>query len=487
MNIKTLACSLIAVMFMMSCDSDTSSLGGSIIPSYDIVQISSDTCYATSRSIAIDDPLLMKTTVCTLGRYTDPLTSVSFNSGFLTQLNCVENFELPDSVYGIGNHVFPDWFIEKVGDADPYYANLRLYFSDFFGDSVNTVKIDIFLLDKMLDGNSRYYTDTDPNEYYDETAEPVASALVSPINFLDSDSLRSTSKYYPSLTFRLPDSIAVKILNAYYSDEGRKWFTSASSFMENLCKGFYVRCSQGDGSVFYIDKSVLEVNFKCIEYDKNGKESYKSYMAEFTGSEEVLQVSCIDWKGLDGILADNTHTWIKSPSGILTEISLPVDEMKEGGSSVLNSAKLIMSTVNTPPQSIKPSAPSILMLIRKGKAAEFFKGNNNVDDTESYVATYDGSHGTYTYGNIAEMVEKICSDRSEWLKKNGLEDNNAGRNAYEQANPDWNKAILVPVRTKKNASSQVLNYIVDTYMHQAKFAGGTDGKKINIYTVSSKQ
>lgn len=485
MNIKSLACSMIAVLFMISCDSDTATLGDSVTPSYEIVQISSDTCYATSRSIAVTDPLLIKTTVCTLGRYTDPLTSASFTSGFMTQLNCVEDFDLPDSIYGIGNHRFPDWFIQKVGNADPYYANLRLYFNDYFGDSVNTIKIDIFPLDRMLDGNNRYYTDADPSEYYDETSQPLASALVSPLNFLESDSLRSTSRHYPSLTFRLPDSIATNIFNAYYSEEGRKWFTSATDFMQNLCKGFYVRCSQGDGSVFYIDKSVLEINFKCIEYN-NGEPSYKSYMAEFTGSEEVLQVSCIDWEGLDGILGDDTHTWIKSPSGILTEITLPVDEMKKGGSSVLNSAKLIMSTVNTPAQSIKPSAPGTLLLIRKEKAAEFFMGNNTIDGKDSFIASYDGGHGTYTYGNIADMVEMICSDRTEWLKNNGYNDNLSGRNAFALAHPDWDKVILVPVISKKNNSSLVISYIVDTYMHQVKFPGGTGGKKINIYTVSSK-
>ena len=76
---------MIAVLFMISCDSDTATLGDSVTPSYEIVQISSDTCYATSRSIAVTDPLLIKTTVCTLGRYTDPLTSASFTSAISSE------------------------------------------------------------------------------------------------------------------------------------------------------------------------------------------------------------------------------------------------------------------------------------------------------------------------------------------------------------------------------------------------------------------
>ena len=110
--------------------------------------------------------------------------------------------------------------------------------------------------------------------------------------------------------------------------------------MQNLCKGFYVRCTQGDGSIFYIYKTVLEVNFKCITYNNKNEANYGSYMAEFTGNEEVLQVSSIEWTGLDDVLNDNNCSWIKSPCGVLTEIALPVDEMKKGGTSVLNSAKI---------------------------------------------------------------------------------------------------------------------------------------------------
>lgn len=485
-NIKALACSIVAVLFLMSCDSDTSILGGSVSFSDDIVNISSDTCFATSRSVATIDSLLMKTTLCTLGQYTDPLTGSRFSSGYLTQLNCIENFHLPDSIYGIGDHKFPDWFIDRVGTSDPYYANIRLYFQDFFGDSLNTVKIDVFILDKMLDGNKRYYHDLNPKDYYDENSKPVASALISALNLLESDSLRATTNYQPSLTFRLPDSIAYKILSSYYTDEGRGWFANSTTFMQNLCKGFYVRCTQGDGSIFYIYKTVLEVNFKCITYNNKNEANYGSYMAEFTGNEEVLQVSSIEWTGLDDVLNDNNCSWIKSPCGVLTEIALPVDEMKKGGTSVLNSAKIILSTVNTPSQRFKPSAPGQLLLIRRNKVRSFFDGNNKNDDIESFIATFDKNKGTYTYGNIADMVEKMCDDRSEWLEAQGLADNQAGKDAYAQAHPDWNKVVLIPVLSKKGSTSQVISYIADTYMHQVKLAGGS-GRPISIFTISSNR
>ena len=167
--------------------------------------------------------------------------------------------------------------------------------------------------------------------------------------------------------------------------------------MQNLCKGFYVRCTHGDCSIFYIYKTVLEVNFKCITYNNKNEAIYGSYMAEFTGNEEVLQVSSIEWTGLDDVLNDNNCSWIKSPCGVLTEIALPVDEMKKGGTSVLNSAKIILSTVNTPSQRFKPSAPGQLLLIRRNKVRSFFDGINKNDAIDSFIATFDKNMGSNSY------------------------------------------------------------------------------------------
>jgi uncharacterized Zn ribbon protein len=112
--------------------------------------------------------------------------------------------------------------------------------------------------------------------------------------------------------------------------------------------------------------------------------------------------------------------------------------------------------------------------------------NDKNDDIESFIATFDKNKGTYTYGNIADMVEKMCDDRSEWLEAQGLADNQAGKDAYAQAYPDWNKVVLIPVLSKKGSTSQVISYIADTYMHQVKLAGGS-GRPISIFTISSNR
>ncbi len=478
MNLKTTVCGLLAGLFLISCDADTSALGGSLTPDGDVMTVKNDSCFATSRTIKAADSLLVMTSQCNLGRFTEEVSGSKIEAGYITQLNCMENLTLADSVYGISDFVFPQWFIDAVGDQKPYYAQLKLYYTGYFGDPTNPVKIEVFPLNSMVDPETRYYPDVDPSLFCDIQAEPLATVTVSSLNMQDSDSLRSLSGYYPSITVPLPDSIAKNILEAYFNPATRHYFADSRSFMENLCKGFYIRCSQGDGTMFYINRSILGVNFKHIGFDDDDEPVMESRIAEFQGNSEVMQLNCIKWSGLEGQLSDNSCTWIRSPFGVLTEITLPVDQMRSD-EYVLNAAQLRISTAVTPSSKYKPSVPPTLLLVRKDKMQEFFAKNNAADKTESFVASYSTKYGTYTFENIAAMVEKIYSDRTDWIAENG------GDNAaYEQACPDWNKVVLIPVSANVDSRNSAISYSLDIRMHQVKLIGGDT--PIKIKTIRSK-
>ena len=468
---------------LYSCDEDTAGLGWSIVPEADKIDVQADSCYARSRTVRADDSLAIMTTDCNLGRFTDAM-GASFESGFITQLNCVENYTLPDSIYGIGEHSWPQWFINELGSKDPYYATLTLYFTSFFGDAANVFKIDVFELDRMVNANSSYYPNLDASQFCDMEAQPLASISATARNFQNSDSLRYLSNYYPNISVRLPDSFAKRILEGYYSSNGT-WFKDSKTFMENLCKGFYVRCSQGDGTVLYVREAVLQVNFKCIDTNSAGTRYMASFMADFPGNSEVMQMNCFRWTGLDSRLNDNEATWIMSPFGLFTEIELPVDDMKKDG-SVLNSAQMCLSCAVTESAPYKPANPAYLMLIRKDKAREFFSKNSNIDDIESFVSQYAAKYGTYTYSNIAALVEKIYSDREEWLAEKDMTANADGMEAYEKARPDWNRLLLIPVSANTNSNGAVLGFQLDINMRQVKLIGGPDGSPIKIKTIRSK-
>lgn len=478
MNLKTTVCSIIAVLFLISCDEDTSGLGVTLTPRNDVITVKNDSCFAVSRTIKANDSLIVMSSTCNLGRFTEQFSGSTLTAGYLTQLNCMENFRLADSVYGIGNHVFPEWFESAVAGQKPYYANLRLYYYGFFGDSTNTIKIDVFPLDRMIDTETLYYPDVDPSQFCNTQAKPLASITASGWNLQDKDSVRDLYNYVPSITIPLPDSIAKNILESYYDPATRHYFSDARSFMENLYKGFYIRCSQGDGTILYIDRTILEVNFKFIDTNDDDEPIVQSLMAEFPGNSEVMQLNSFKWTGLESQLTDSSCTWIRSPFGLLTEIALPIDDMRDD-EYVLNSAQLCLSTSVTPSSRFKPSVPYNLLLIRKNLMQEFFSKNQSIDNKESFATSYTSKYGTYTYENIASLVEKIYSDREEWMNSTG-----GTSAAYEAEFPDWNKVVLIPVVATTDSKNNALSYRVDTRMHQVKLIGGDT--PIKIKTIRSK-
>ena len=125
------------------------------------------------------------------------------------------------------------------------------------------------------------------------------------------------------------------------------------------------------------------------------------------------------------------------------------------------------------------------MLIRKDIMKSFFGKNSNIDNSQSYAASYSSKYGTYTFDNIAALVEKAYNDRLNWLEDNNMKLDDQGKQAYQVAYPDWNKVILIPVTANTSSTSTVISYSLDIRMHQVKLLGGPNNK-IKIKTIRSK-
>lgn len=480
MNIKTLVFGLISVLLLIACDSSTSTLGNSITPESDEVRVKADSCFAVSRSIQAPDSILLRTSVTCLGKYTDPMSGAILEADYLTQLNCVEDFELPDSVYGVADFDFPDWFDKDMQGEKPYYAELSLYFQKVFGDRNNSLKLEVYMLDQIIDPNRKYYANVNPADFYDETSEPIASVVVSPVDYAVSDSLLESDDYYHHISIGLPDDFAKDILEKYYSPNGKEYFADATAFMENICKGFFIKCTQGDGTLIYVDKSVLGVNFKYLE---PGDSVVSSVLAEFSGNIEVMQINSYRNYNQDDLLNDNSCTYIRTPFGILTEVDLPIDEMKRDGEIMLNSAALSFSKINMKQPYYPSGTPSMLILIRKSEMQKFFERNNIVDNITSYASSFNSKYNTYTFDNIAKLVELCYAEREDWIKANGYILDNNGFAAYANAFPDWNKVVLIPVSAKTDSNNSIVGFILDNSINQIKLLGGEQGDGIKIKTI----
>ncbi|MBR4312900.1 MAG: DUF4270 family protein, partial [Bacteroidaceae bacterium] len=173
---------------LIACDDNTGALGGSVIPNDDVITIEDSTYWATSRSIIVDS-VLGKTNKVYLGRFTDPETKSIFEADFIAQFNCEE-----------GGNVFPD---NIVGDS-AVKVELRLFFTNYFGDPTNTMTAEVYELERTLQEGERYYTNLDPTQFYDINSKPLATKVYTATDYTLEDSELNDSEHYANVNIPLP-------------------------------------------------------------------------------------------------------------------------------------------------------------------------------------------------------------------------------------------------------------------------------------------
>ncbi|MBQ5663102.1 MAG: DUF4270 family protein, partial [Bacteroidaceae bacterium] len=183
---------LISAFAFTNCDDNTEMLGTSIVPNGDAMQIDTMTFYARSRSILANDSILANTNRVYLGKHTDPETGTIFSSDFIAQFNCMENYGFP---------------AEGVLGDSAYKIELKLFYNSYFGDSLNTMKCEVYELDKALKEGVPYYTNINPEKFYNAQGKPIAEKTYCAIDNAIADSIKYSEEYTPSITIELPQEL----------------------------------------------------------------------------------------------------------------------------------------------------------------------------------------------------------------------------------------------------------------------------------------
>lgn len=450
---KSLATLFAAVVCCIACDDTTDKIGSSIIPENDVIEIQTKTYYASTRSIAADS-VLGRTDKVYLGRFTDPQTGSILEADFMAQFNCVE-----------GGNVFPAKG-EIKGDS-AVRTELRLLFTTFFGDSTNTMEAEVYQLEKTLTEGEKYYTNIDPTLFYDSTVQPLAKKVYTAIDYTLEDSELEDSEHYANVCIPLPNSIGNNIIKQYH--EHPEHFANATSFIENICPGYYVKSTHGDGTILYIDQVALNVYFADAKNDS-------TYATQFVSSEEVLQTNRFSTQQMEPLVEDTTATYLKTPAGVFTEVTLPIAEMMADGDSI-NSAKIIFTRYNDMTVSrFKFGTPQTLLMVRKDDMNSFFEKNQLTDNISALYTTYDATHNRYEYSNIARLVIHAENERKAWLAAH----TEATEEDYALAYPNWNKVVLIPVSSIKDSNGSIVNFRHDLSLNSTRLVGGKDRIEIKV-------
>ena len=156
MKYKFLMFLVSAAALFASCDDTTNDIGTSLLHDMDNLSVTTDSFIVASRSIAADS-VYSRSTTGYLCEIKDPETNTYVTGNFMTQFHMLENY----------SELFPkaDSIISRIdGQIVADSCELRLFYTNFYGDSLATMKLTVHEMAKPMLENQIYYSSFDPKK-----------------------------------------------------------------------------------------------------------------------------------------------------------------------------------------------------------------------------------------------------------------------------------------------------------------------------------
>lgn len=501
MKYRLLTAIALTAMAVMACDEDTATIGTSLTSDNDKLVVSTQNFGATTRSVAVDS-VFARERQCYFGRVKDPETNAFVQSTFTTQFNMMETLskDLPDEAAILSS------YDGKIA-ADSCFIQIFFDVRSSYGDTLAAMKLRVSELDKPIEGTDIHYTNFDPRakgyiredglryeQMFTLRDLNISDSLRNLINTnLNRTSQTSDNGYYDFLKIRLNQPYTDKqgttynnygtyMLRNFY--EHPEYFKNSYNFIHKICPGFLIETSDGIG----VMAKVLEIDMYTYFRVQGDSAAYTSYLRT-ASTEEVVQTSCVtnDPVAIRQLVDDESCTYLKTPAGIFTEVTLPVDEICQSHpTDSLLSAKVIFQRENNRTVSdLAFSTPANLLLIEKDSLDGFFVGNSLYNNKYAYETAL--SSNAYTYSNISNIITRMYNAKVEGLKN----DPN-----WLSKHPNWNKALLVPVENVtitttsssyySSSSSQTVALKNQMGLTSTRLIRGTTANPINIEVIYAK-
>lgn len=483
MKLKFLAAVGLAAT-LYSCD-DTTTGVGEFVADADEITASAQTFEATTKTLKYTDlnpdGVFSRTSSAYLGKFTDPDFG-TYTTDFITQINCTEGFEFP----------------ERLKDIES--TTLELSYASFFGDSLAPMKVRVDVLKEAIDDTGEnlglYYTSYEPEKFYNKNGNPLAEQeyAVRDNSWSDAeiDSIKSANGYYPPLVINLDKKNTWNIgeeqhtgtfsqyLKAKY-DENKNNFKDAYSFIHNVLPGFYVHNTGGEGSILYIGDIWLRMKVSYYITGSEGQDSLVYTSIPFAATNEVFMSTRLNnsENALNKLAEEKTHTYLKTPAGLCTEVKLPLQEMYDAlGTDTLNSVSMAFTKYknvsdNSASSPYKMGTPQNLLLIRKNEVKDFFEQRKNYDSKTTFLGTYSSTTNSYSFSQVNRLISQIFSDMRT-------------KEEPAQGWDEYNTMVLIPVKTETDSQGNTIGLSHDLEVNSAKLIGGEKGEKIKMEVIYTK-
>lgn len=473
----TMAGVALAAMAISSCDEDTAAIGGSLTNDTDRLNLTSANYEATTRTIMADSVYTLSNT-CYFGCVRDPETGTEVKSEFTSQFHLLEYLNLP----ALDEYVKTENGLPIADSCD-----IVLYLQSPFNmkDTLVAMKMRVNELGKPVEAGQRYYSNYNPFEKGLVRTDNNAYRIDKMFTYrsqTDNDSIKGTNGYFNNVRISLNKpytdaegntygNYGTYILQSYYKHP--EYFVNSYAFAHHVCPGFFFQILDGLGFHAKVYSLGLRAYFTVTAEEKNDEGetvvTERATSLTLAGTQEVMQTTFVsnDNQTIKQLAQETQHTYVKSPAGLFTEVSLPVDAIKQGHErDSLLASKIVFQRVNNQSTDDRMlGIPSTLLMLPADSLYTFFENNKVPDNTLYYYTSFNSGNNTYTFNNISNLVTQLWNIKQREMQKNSN---------WTTEHPNWNKVVLVPVSISNSTAGGITG--IEHYMGLAstKLVGGPD-------------
>ena len=462
--LRLLTVLVIAALTFAACDDTTEGIGGSITNKIDNINISNSAFNVTTKSI-VADSVLSRNNTGLIGKMKDPETGNYVKGDYMTQLGVLPTFSVDTLDIKKANN----------GSIEADSCYLLVSYNASYGDTIAPMKVTAYEMTEPMREDQEYYSNYDAfkNGWVNENNPHWSSNY----NLSNTSDVKNF-KIYLNKEYK-KDGKTYKNYGSYILQtyaEHPKYFKTNFKFLHNVCPGFYIKNVGGTGNMAKIWNTELIFYWKKTIKAKDGvTDSTGIGYNRFDGTEEVLRLNKIenDTENLKKLASQEDWTYLKSPAGIFTEVTLPIDDIMKGHEKdTLNTATISFPRLNADEDNpYNFATPSTILMVQKDSLQSFFEKSKLADNRTSYTASYS-STGTYknayTFQNIANLVSAMYKNKGK------------GEN--------WNKVVLVPVNvitTTQGYTTVISKINHDMSLASTRLIVGTDDPNKD-YTTDQK-
>ena len=454
--LRLLTVLVIAALTFAACDDTTEGIGGSITNKIDNINISNSAFNVTTKSI-VADSVLSRNNTGLIGKMKDPETGNYVKGDYMTQLSVLPTFSVDTLDY-----------IKQANkgsiEADSCY--LLVSYNASYGDTIAPMKVTAYEMTKPMAEDKEYYSNYDAFEkgWVNENNQHWSSNY----NLSNTSDVKNF-KIYLNKKYK-KDGKTYKNYGSYIMQtyaEHPEYFKTNYKFLYNVCPGFYIKNVGGTGNMAKIWNTELIFYWTRKKTINTDSTAVSIGYNRFDGTEEVLQLNKIenDTENLKKLASKDQEkcTYLKSPAGIFTEVTLPIEDIMKGHEKdTLNTATISFPRLNNENEDnpYNFATPSTILMVQKDSLQSFFEKSKLADSRTSYTASYS-STGTYknayTFQNIANLVSAMYKNKGK------------GEN--------WNKVVLVPVNvitTTQGYTTVISKINHDMSLASTRLIVGTD-------------